>query len=165
MNVRESEKKKRDTHDVSKGIVRVYEFQSIDYSKFYRLVSKVFGFPDYQRVRRNTLQENWQRRGLFINVNYLDNISGIVNLLVTITQEETWNEFVTSLYRINPKITGKSVHNLSTELLREIMGKMTDELSMRLQIVMDRRAKIIQTLSNIIKKMSQTTDSIIRNLK
>jgi len=39
------------------------------------------------------------------------------------------------------------------------------ELSLKLQILMDRRAKIIQTLSNILKKISQTSDTIIANIK
>jgi len=45
------------------------------------------------------------------------------------------------------------------------MGGLSEEDSLRLQIAMDRRAKTIQTLSNIIKKTSQTQDSIIQNIK
>lgn len=40
-----------------------------------------------------------------------------------------------------------------------------DELSLKLQIAMDRRSKVISTLSNVMKKASSTQDSIIRNIK
>jgi hypothetical protein len=40
-----------------------------------------------------------------------------------------------------------------------------DELSLKLQMAMDRRSKVISTLSNVMKKMSSTQDSIIRNIK
>jgi hypothetical protein len=35
----------------------------------------------------------------------------------------------------------------------------------QLKLVMDRRAKVVQTLSNILKKMSTTSDTIVSNLK
>ena len=37
--------------------------------------------------------------------------------------------------------------------------------SLRLQMVMDRRAKLLETLSNIMKKLSETANSITQNLK
>ena len=36
---------------------------------------------------------------------------------------------------------------------------------MRLQMAMDRRSKLIEALSNILKKTSDTSDSVIQNLK
>jgi len=42
------------------------------------------------------------------------------------------------------------------------MGEMT---SLRLQMMMDRRSKLISTLSNIMKKISTTQDTLIQNLK
>jgi len=47
----------------------------------------------------------------------------------------------------------------------EAMNEMSEELSLRLQMMMDRRSKFIQTLSNMMKKISQTQDSIVGNLK
>ena len=40
-----------------------------------------------------------------------------------------------------------------------------EELSLKLQMAMERRSKIIQTLSNIMKKISTTQDTIVRNIK
>jgi hypothetical protein len=47
----------------------------------------------------------------------------------------------------------------------DTLGGLSEELSLKLQILMDRRAKIIQTLSNILKKISQTSDTLISNIK
>jgi len=45
------------------------------------------------------------------------------------------------------------------------MNEMSEMTSLRLQMMMDRRSKFITTLSNIMKKISQTQDSIIQNMK
>lgn len=37
--------------------------------------------------------------------------------------------------------------------------------SLRLQMAMDRRAKAMETLSNLLKKTSETAASIVQNLK
>ena len=47
----------------------------------------------------------------------------------------------------------------------EAMNDMSEETSLRLQMMMDRRSKIMQMLSNIMKEISRTQDSIVRNLK
>ena len=47
----------------------------------------------------------------------------------------------------------------------ESMGGISEETGLKLQIAMERRSKIIQTLSNILKKISQTSDAITNNLK
>ena len=79
--------------------------------------------------------------------------------------KKTWKEFVVSLHKVNPNITSKSVHRLSTEMLHNTLGDMSQEIMLKLQITMDRRQKVIQTLSNILKKISSTSDTIISNLK
>lgn len=43
--------------------------------------------------------------------------------------------------------------------------EMSDEMRLQLQLTMDRRAKFMQTLSNMMKKISSTQDSIIQNMK
>jgi hypothetical protein len=45
------------------------------------------------------------------------------------------------------------------------MSDLSDEDSLRLQMVMDRLSKFMVTLSNIEKKLAQTQDSIVQNLK
>ncbi|MEW6336878.1 MAG: hypothetical protein ACOY3Y_11805 [Acidobacteriota bacterium] len=45
------------------------------------------------------------------------------------------------------------------------VGSLAEERSLRLQMAMDRRSKLIQTLSNLIQKISQTESAIVGNLK
>jgi hypothetical protein len=45
------------------------------------------------------------------------------------------------------------------------MNEMSEITSLRLQMTMDRRAKFMEALSNIMKKMNSTSDSLVQNLK
>lgn len=45
------------------------------------------------------------------------------------------------------------------------MSEMGEMESLRLQMAMDRMSKMMQTLSNILKKLSETSNSITQNLK
>jgi hypothetical protein len=45
------------------------------------------------------------------------------------------------------------------------MGAMTEEMSLRLQMTMDRRSKVYQSLSNIMKKISTTQETLVQNIK
>ena len=45
------------------------------------------------------------------------------------------------------------------------MNEMSEMTSLRLQMAMDRRSKLVETLSNIMKKISATGDTIVQNLK
>jgi hypothetical protein len=45
------------------------------------------------------------------------------------------------------------------------MSEMSEMTSLRLQMTMDRRSRFIETLSNIMKKISETNDTQVQNLK
>lgn len=45
------------------------------------------------------------------------------------------------------------------------MSEMGEMESLRMQMLMDRRSKIMSTLSNLLKKISKTADEIVQNLK
>lgn len=45
------------------------------------------------------------------------------------------------------------------------LSDVSEELQMRLQMIMDRRAKLLEALSNIMKKQSDTAEAIAANLK
>jgi hypothetical protein len=45
------------------------------------------------------------------------------------------------------------------------MSEMSEMTSLRLQMTMDRRSKFIETLSNIMKKISTTQETLTQNLK
>ena len=40
-----------------------------------------------------------------------------------------------------------------------------DMLSMRLQMAMDQRSKVVETLSNVLKTIDETGDQIVQNMK
>jgi hypothetical protein len=48
---------------------------------------------------------------------------------------------------------------------KDSLSDMSQMEQMKLQMAMDRRAKMIETLSNLMKKMSDTDNSIIKNMK
>ncbi len=45
------------------------------------------------------------------------------------------------------------------------MNEISEELSLRLQMAMDRRSKFISTLSQMMKKISTTQDILVQNIK
>ena len=45
------------------------------------------------------------------------------------------------------------------------MNEMSEEMSLRLQMAMDKRSKFISTLSQIMKKISTTQDILVQNIK
>jgi phenylalanyl-tRNA synthetase alpha subunit len=47
----------------------------------------------------------------------------------------------------------------------DAMNEMSEEASLRLQMTMDRRSKFVSTLSNIMKKISDTQNTLVQNLK
>jgi Arc/MetJ-type ribon-helix-helix transcriptional regulator len=59
------------------------------------------------------------------------------------------------------------LHAIQDELLGKLdgMSEMTEMISLRLQMMMDRRSKLISTLSNIMKKISDAQNTLIQNLK
>jgi len=45
------------------------------------------------------------------------------------------------------------------------MNDLSEEMSLRLQMAMDRRSKFIQTLSQMMKKISTIQDVLVQNIK
>ena len=64
-------------------------------------------------------------------------------------------------------LTMETMSDVITSLRADIdsMSEMDEMESLRLQMAMDRLSKLMSTLSNILKKMSDTSESIVRNLK
>lgn len=66
-----------------------------------------------------------------------------------------------------PAPTYASLQELQNSLKSELdsMNEMSEMESLRLQMAMDRRSKFMETLSNLMKKTSDTQSSLIANLK
>lgn len=67
----------------------------------------------------------------------------------------------------NQSVTKQEINNLRLKMKNDLdsMSEMGEMESLRMQMLMDRRSKIMSTLSNLLKKISQTQDNIISNLK
>jgi hypothetical protein len=67
----------------------------------------------------------------------------------------------------SPQITAQQLAALQEQLKQSLdsMNEMSEMTSMRLQMAMDRRSKLIETLSNIEKKISDTDAGIVQNMK
>ena len=59
----------------------------------------------------------------------------------------------------------KKAENMISNNDLESIGELSEMTSLRLQMTMDRRSKFISTLSNIMKKISTTQDTLVQNLK
>ena len=59
------------------------------------------------------------------------------------------------------------IGNLSSKAQDDLssMSDMSELMSMRLQLLMDRRSKFLETISNVLKKVSSTADEIVANIK
>jgi hypothetical protein len=67
----------------------------------------------------------------------------------------------------NPGLTVSGLKSLQDDLKGNLdgMNEMSEMTSLRLQMTMDRRAKFIETLSNIMKKSSTTQETLVQNIK
>jgi len=86
----------------------------------------------------------------------------------TIIRKDTRNLQV-QLGRLNDSVTimKKEMDVLATSLKDELnsMSEMGEMESLRLQMAMDRLSKLMSTISNLLKKASDTQNSITQNLK
>ena len=64
-------------------------------------------------------------------------------------------------------LTAANLSTLVNQLKSDLdsMNEVSDMTSMRLQMLMDRRSKFIETLSNLMKKIDETSSSILQNIK
>jgi hypothetical protein len=75
--------------------------------------------------------------------------------------------FVSTDLSNGPLVTVAQLKSIQDDLKGQLdsMNEMSEMTSMRLQMAMDRRSKLIETLSNIMKKISVTADTLVQNLK
>jgi hypothetical protein len=69
--------------------------------------------------------------------------------------------------QVPPRVTFANLQSLENQLKQQLdsMNELSEMTSLRLQMMMDRRSKFISTLSNIMKKISTTQDTLVQNLK
>ena len=73
------------------------------------------------------------------------------------------------LLRMNDSltVTKKEIDGLVDQMKNDLdsMSEMGEMESLRLQMAMDRMSKMMSTLSNLLKKISDTSSQIVQNLK
>jgi hypothetical protein len=64
-------------------------------------------------------------------------------------------------------VTGSSVANAVSTLQNDLDSdnEISEMTSMQLQMLMDTRSKLLQTLSNIMRTITETEEAIVQNLK
>lgn len=74
---------------------------------------------------------------------------------------------VPPLPRRNPGMSMAAIRSLKTEVEGNLdgMNEMSEMTSARLQLLMDRRSKFVETLSNMMKKIGGTMETLTQNLK
>jgi len=103
----------------------------------------------------------------------LDSFKQITNLKVnTVTTTPTTR---VQTIQPSPKVNTQANTQVSATEIKQVqdslkskldsMNEMSEMTSLRLQMMMDRRSKFISTLSNIMKKISDTQSAIIQNMK
>jgi len=67
----------------------------------------------------------------------------------------------------NSGLTVSGLKSLLDDLKGKLdgMNEMSEMTSLRLQMAMDRRSKFIETLSNIMKKVATTQETLVQNIK
>ena len=67
----------------------------------------------------------------------------------------------------NPGLTVSGLKSLLDNIKGNLdgMNEMSEATSLRLQMTMDRRSKFIETLSNIMKKIGTTQETLVQNIK
>ena len=83
----------------------------------------------------------------------------------TVTTKQVSDKRMTSSVITNA--TPADITKVQDDLRKKMtsLNETSEMTSLRLQMSMDRRSKFISTLSNIMKKISDTQNSIIQNLK
>ena len=90
--------------DSSSRAILILEIPNVYIPRHAGEVCRVFGFADEMIMTGDRLrQENFRRRGLFINYQYLPNLKGVANLIVAISRDETRASYLRILDRLSKK--------------------------------------------------------------
>jgi hypothetical protein len=89
------------------------------------------------------------------------------DLPVADTESGSVRAVPTDLYPSGPVTSEDQLRSIRDDLKDRLdsLNAMSEMTSLRLQMAMDRRSKFIETLSNIMKKIDETQETIVQNLK
>lgn len=116
------------------------------------------------KIALGTFELEFEGSEAFLQVEVPKFVQGARDLQVTQVNNAV-NNLQTRLEESNS--TAAEIDKLIEETKQHLdsLSEMGEMESLRLQMAMDRMSKLMSTLSNLLKKASETSESIIRNLK
>lgn len=130
---------------------------------------------DFNKANKNVRVKNNQIKRLLdkkvmrsLNKAADDLLPDIVKTASIVYYQEKGEAVVTSKYNhlSEEQITVLNFYILArVESELERKNQLAEEDSLRLELYMDRRTKLLQTLSKIMKEMSDTSDDTVRNIR
>ncbi len=91
-----------------------------------------------------------------------------IESLVFLVMMQATSDSESDLQKMLDELKKESEHKQvlrNQQAKKDAMNDLSEANSLRLQMLMDRRSKLLQTMSNMAKKMQDTDDAIIKNLK
>lgn len=119
------------------------------------IMAKVKSINDQKAKMRAALANLENKNATFTRVQ-LDSINRLLMKPVAVRRQDS-----------KKPVTKQEINDLAVKMKGDLdsMSELGEMESLRMQMYMDRRSKMMSTLSNILKKISSTLDNIIANLK
>ena len=126
-----------------------------------------------EKQKMREAQEAMEKNKNAMSTQTLDSFRSLVRSGVNATQKTQTARLQTTpnVTKVNTTVTAKaSVTDIKKvqddmQAKQESLNELSEQRSLKMQMYMDRRSKTMETLSNIMKKISETQDSIIQNMK
>lgn len=130
------------------------------------IMAKVKAVNEQKAKQRELLSKMQQQRTM--TAIQLDSFKLLQNRTLALQQGRNADsiKFVRSSGR-NQQVSKADIDAIKDKLKSDLdsMSEMGEMESLRLQMAMDRMSKMMSTISNLLKKISNTTDDIVQNLK
>lgn len=130
------------------------------------IMAKVKSINEQKAGQKELLSKMQQQRSM-TNVQ-LDSFKFIQNKTIALQKgsDPDTVKFVRSTSRLKP-VSKTEINEMADKMKNDLdsMSEMGEMESLRLQMAMDRMSKMMSTLSNLLKKISDTAQSITQNLK
>ncbi len=130
------------------------------------IIAKVKAVNEQKAKQRELLSKMQQQRTM--TAIQLDSFKLLQNRTLALQQGRNADsiKFVRSSGR-NQQVSKADIDAIKDKLKSDLdsMSEMGEMESLRLQMAMDRMSKMMSTISNLLKKISNTADDIVQNLK
>jgi CRISPR/Cas system CSM-associated protein Csm2 small subunit len=96
-----------------------------------------------------------------------DQDQDLQNIMAAVKAQNNAKSELRNQMQVTHQITAQQINQDVQDIKGRLdsMNEMSEMTSMRLQMAMDRRSKFVEALSNILKKIDDTQNTIIQNMK